>query len=309
MKVTDESSRFYSLNDYCRYSFGEKVYRLSLSGGMTCPNRDGTKSSGGCAFCSEGGSGDFASSASLSVSEQIAEARKRIAGKTNCRKFIAYFQSYTNTYAPVDRLYNLFSEAISPQEIAALSIGTRSDCLPAEVLDLLRQLQSQKPVWIELGLQTIHNETLQRMNTHTTVEQFDAAVYALQERNIPVIAHVILGLPGETREMMLDTIRHLCTLHIAGVKLQLLHILKGTHLAESYAASPFPLMELEEYCELVVECLELLPPNVVIHRLTGDGPRNLLLAPAWSTDKRRVLNTIRRRLKERDTRQGALYYG
>lgn len=301
--------RYYSLNDYCMDTFGEKVYRLSLNGGMTCPNRDGTLSFGGCAFCSEGGSGDFAPGASLSIPEQIAEAKKRIAGKTNCRKFIAYFQSFTNTYAPAEQLRQLYSQALAPEEIAALSIGTRSDCLPSDVLELLRVLNRKKPVWVELGLQSIHNETLRQMNTGTTVEQFDHAVTALNKIGIPVIAHVILGLPGETRKMMLATIRHLAALPVSGVKLQLLHILKGTALAKRYAATPFPLMELEDYCELVIDCLELLPPHVVIHRLTGDGPRNLLIAPQWSTDKKRVLNRIRHRLKERDTRQGALYHG
>lgn len=301
--------RYYSLNDYCKDTFGEKVYRLSLSGGMTCPNRDGTYSLDGCAFCSQGGSGDFAADAALSISEQLSDAKRRIAGKTNCRKFIAYFQSYTNTYAPVDRLRELFAAALEPDDIVALSIGTRSDCLPPDVLDLLEELQQKKPVWVELGLQSIHNETLARMNTHTTAEQFDAAVHALSSRNIPVIAHVILGLPEESREMMLATIRHLAKLPISGVKLQLLHVLRGTALADLYQSSPFPIMELEEYCDLVIDCLGLLPPNVVIHRLTGDGPRRLLLAPQWSTDKKRVLNTIHRRLKERDTKQGELYHG
>lgn len=306
-KKTDR--RYYSLNDYCMDTFGEKVYRLSLNAGMTCPNRDGTLALGGCAFCSEGGSGDFAPGASLSIPEQIMEAKKRISVKTNCRRFIAYFQSFTNTYAPVEQLRKLYQSALAPEDIAALSIGTRSDCLPADVLTLLGELNRKKPVWVELGLQSIHNETLQQMNTHTTVEQFDHAVAALHERGIPVIAHIILGLPGETREMMLSTIRHLTVLPISGVKLQLLHILRGTALAERYTATPFPLMELEDYCELVIDCLELLPPHVVIHRLTGDGPRNLLIAPQWSTDKKRVLNQIRHRLKERDTRQGALYHG
>lgn len=301
--------RYYSLNDYCKDTFGEKVYRLSLSGGMTCPNRDGTYSWNGCAFCSQGGSGDFAADAALSISEQLSDAKKRISGKTNCKKFIAYFQSYTNTYAPANRLRALFSAALEPDDIVALSIGTRSDCLPPDVIELLEELQQKKPVWIELGLQSIHNETLMRMNTHTTVEQFDAAVYTLSTRKIPVIAHVILGLPGESREMMLATIRHLADLPISGVKLQLLHVLRGTTLGDWYETHPFPIMNLEEYCELVIDCLELLPPNVVIHRLTGDGPRSLLLAPQWSTDKKRVLNTIRHRLKERNTKQGECYHG
>lgn len=299
--------RYYSLNDYCKETFGEKVYRLSLSGGMTCPNRDGTYSVGGCAFCSEGGSGEFAADAALSVTDQISDAKKRIAAKTNCRKFIAYFQSYTNTYAPLSHLRKLFTEAIMPEEIAALSIGTRCDCLSEDVLDLLCELSQFKPVWVELGLQTMHNNTLADMNTHTTVEQFDAAVAALAKRHIPVISHVILGLPGETKEMMLDTVRHLGELPVAGVKLQLLHVLRGTALADWYQEHPFPIMELEEYCNLVVDCLELLPPEMVIHRLTGDGPRRLLIAPTWSTDKKRVRNTIHRLLKERDTWQGRFY--
>lgn len=301
--------RYYSLNDYCKDTFGEKVYRLSLSGGMTCPNRDGTYSLAGCAFCSQGGSGDFAADSALSIPEQLIDAKRRIAGKTNCKKFIAYFQSYTNTYAPVTRLRELFTAALKPDDIVALSIGTRSDCLPQDVLELLDELQQEKPVWVELGLQSIHNDTLSRMNTHTTAEQFDSSVYALASRNIPVIAHIILGLPGETQEMMKATVRHLASLPITGIKLQLLHVLRGTALADMYNASPFSIMGLEEYCELVIDCLELLPPNVVIHRLTGDGPRRLLLAPQWSTDKKRVLNTIHRRLRERNTKQGELYHG
>ena len=301
--------RYYSFNDYCRKIFGEKVYRLSLSGGMTCPNRDGTLSYGGCAFCSEGGSGDFAADALLPVSEQIQQAKTRIQKKTDCKKFIAYFQSFTNTYAPVDRLQQLFSAAMEPEEIVALSIGTRSDCLPEPVLNLLSSLNRRKPVWVELGLQSIHNQTLAEMNTHTTVEQFDSAVYALSTRNIPVIAHIILGLPGETKEMMKDSIRHIAELPVSGVKLQLLHVLRGTALAELYNQKPFSIMTMEEYCELIIDCLELLPPDVVIHRLTGDGPRNLLIAPTWSTDKKRVLNTIHHRMKERNTRQGVYFHG
>ena len=274
---------------------------------MSCPNRDGTLSTGGCAFCSEGGSGDFAADAALSIPLQLADAKARIAAKTDCHKFIAYFQSYTNTYAPVSYLKKLYFEAIEPEEIVALSIGTRSDCLSPDILDLLSSVSQTKPVWLELGMQTMHNETLDRMKTHTTVEQFDASVYALAERDIPVIAHVILGLPGETRDMMLATIRHVAALPVSGVKLQLLHVLDHTALADMYRNNPFPVMELNEYCELVIDCLELLPPDLVIHRLTGDGPRNLLIAPRWSTDKKRVLNTIHRRMKERNTWQGKYY--
>uniref|UniRef100_UPI0040574212 TIGR01212 family radical SAM protein n=1 Tax=Agathobacter sp. TaxID=2021311 RepID=UPI0040574212 len=300
---------YYSLNEYCKKEFGEKVYRLSLNGGMSCPNRDGTLSFGGCTFCSEGGSGDFSADYHADISAQIMQAKKQIQRKTSCRKFIAYFQAYTNTYAPVSHLRRIFAEAVREPEIAALSIGTRSDCLSDEILDLLEELSHIKPVWVELGLQTVHNATLKRLNTHTTVEQFDIAVRRLTDSSIPIIAHVILGLPYETKDMMLQTVKHVGNLGIFGIKLQLLHILKHTKLAFEYEAKPFPLFELEEYCDFVIDCLEYLPPEMVIHRLTGDGPRNLLIAPLWSTDKKRVLNTIQKRLKERNTYQGKLYHG
>ena len=300
--------RYHSLNEHCKQTFGDKVYRLSLNAGCTCPNRDGSLSTGGCTFCSEGGSGDFAACYDVSISAQIAEAKTHIQQKTDCKKFIAYFQAYTNTYAPLSHLRRVYTEALSEPDVVALSIGTRCDCLSEEVLNLLEELSQIKPVWVELGLQTIHNETHANLNTHTTVEQFDQAVSQLHARAIPVIAHVILGLPGETKEMMLETISHIAHLPIDGVKLQLLHILKGTTLAFEYETQPFPLFELEEYCDFVIDCLELLPPHMVIHRLTGDGPRKLLIAPLWSTDKKRVLNTINKRLKERNTWQGRLYY-
>ena len=277
---------YFSLDHYLKQTFGEKVYRLSLNGGMTCPNRDGTLDSRGCIFCSAGGSGDFATAPSLSVTEQITQAKERIRRKSNCRKFIAYFQAYTNTYAPVSYLRELFTEAIEQPDIAALSIATRCDCLPPEVLDLLSELNCQKPVWIELGLQSIHNDTL---------------------RQISVITHLILGLPGETKEMMLASVDAVAHLPVDGVKLQLLHVLKNTDLALLCEKAPFPVFSLEEYCDFVVTCIEHLPPEMVIHRLTGDGPRSLLIAPLWSTDKKRVLNTIYKRFRERDTWQGKLY--
>ncbi len=295
---------YYSLSAYCRHTFGEKVYRLSLSSGCSCPNRDGKLSTGGCAFCSEGGSGDFASSYSPSISKQIAEAKTQIRAKSDCHKFIAYFQSFTNTYGSIAHLRSIYTEAIMETEIVVLSIGTRSDCLSDEILDLLEELSHIKPVWVELGLQSMHNDTLQHMNTHTTVEQFDHAVLQLQQRGIPVIVHVILGLPGETHAMMMETISHIAHLPIAGVKLQLLHVLKHTALEKTYLKSPFDTFSLEEYCDLVIDCIEQLPPEMVIHRLTGDGPRNLLIAPLWSTDKKRVLNTIHKRFQERETYQG-----
>lgn len=299
--------RYYSLNEYCKNTFGDKVYRLSLNAGCTCPNRDGKLSFGGCTFCSEGGSGDFAADYNVSIATQIAEAKTRIQKKTDCNKFIAYFQAYTNTYAPISHLRRVFTEALEQPEIVGLSIGTRSDCLSDEVLDLLEELSASKPVWIELGLQTIHNTTHARLNTHTTVEMFDDAVTRLHAHNIPVITHIILGLPDETPEMMMETVKHVASLPVSGIKLQLLHILRGTKLAIEYENEPFPLFELEDYCDFIIDCLEILPPDMVIHRLTGDGPRKLLVAPLWSTDKKRVLNTIQKRFRERDTWQGKLF--
>jgi len=301
------NTRYYTLNEYCKQTFGDKVYRLSLNAGCSCPNRDGHLSTGGCSFCSEGGSGDFASAYDVSVRAQLVEAKTRIQKKTSCNQFIAYFQAYSNTYAPITHLRRVFSEAIVEPDVVALSIGTRSDCLSSEVLDLLEELSQIKPIWIELGLQTIHTSTHAKLNTHTSVTMFDEAVFALHARGIPVITHVILGLPGETKAMMLETIQHIASLPVSGIKLQLLHILKGTQLAAEYEAQPFSLFDLDEYCDFVIDCLELLPPEMVIHRLTGDGPRKLLIAPLWSTDKKRVLNTIQKRLKERDTWQGRLY--
>ena len=315
--MTIKNSRYFSLNEYCKETFGDKVYRLSLNGGMTCPNRDGSLGTGGCTFCSEGGSGDFAASYDVSISAQILDAKTRIQQKTDCNKFIAYFQAYTNTYAPLSHLRRIYTEALNEPDVVALSIGTRCDCLGPDVLNLLEELThldwpvsngtSKKPIWVELGLQTIHNKTHAKLNTHTTVELFDEAVHKLQTRGISVIAHVILGLPGETKDMMLETVSHVASLPVSGIKLQLLHILKGTKLALEYEESPFPLFELEEYCEFVIDCLEQLPESMVIHRLTGDGPRKLLIAPLWSTDKKRVLNTINKRLVERDTWQGKYF--
>ena len=306
MKQTQfmNGKRYYSLDSYLKSTFGEKVYRLSLNAGMTCPNRDGSLGDRGCIFCSAGGSGDFAASKFLSITDQIEQAKERLLAKTSCRKFIAYFQAYTNTYAPVPYLRRIFMEAIGHPDIVALSIATRCDCLSTEVLDLLAELNQIKPVWIEIGLQTIHEKTHQLIRSGFTLAQFENAVNALQERNITTIVHLILGLPGETKEMMLASLDYVCKLPISGLKLQLLHVLKGTDLADYYEAHPFPLFTLEEYCDFIVTCLARIPEHIVIHRLTGDGPRNLLIAPLWSTDKKRVLNTILRNLKLTDTWQG-----
>lgn len=298
---------YYSLDYYLKHTFGEKVYRLSLNGGMTCPNRDGTLDTRGCIFCSAGGSGDFAAAPTLSVTEQITQAKERVAAKSGCRKYIAYFQAYTNTYAPVSYLRKIFTEALSHSDIVALSIATRCDCLSNEILDMLEALNRRKPVWVELGLQTIHETTLTRIRSGFTLSQYEKAVLALHARGITIITHLILGLPGETKDMMRASVSHVAKLPIQGVKLQLLHVLKGTDLGTIYEKEPFPLFSLEEYCDFVADCITLLPPDIVIHRLTGDGPRSLLLAPLWSTDKKRVLNTIWKNLRERNLWQGKYF--
>ena len=298
---------YLSFNDAMRARFGTKVYRLSLQSGCTCPNRDGTIGTGGCTFCSEGGSGDFAAPL-LPIGEQIEEARKRVDAKISAsiapqdRRYIAYFQSYTNTYGDPERLRRIYSEALQHPQIVALDLGTRPDCLPPEMIAMLRDLRSEydKPVWIELGLQTIHEKTAGRINRGYKLEVFEDAYRRLKDEGFEVIVHVILGLPGESREDMLETVRYLSLLTPAldGIKLQLLHILKGTELAREYEADPFPLFTLDSYCDLVVDCLKLLPPQTVVHRLTGDGPKRLLIEPQWSADKKRVLNTLSRKIRE-----------
>ena len=298
---------YLSFNDAMRARFGTKVYRLSLQSGCTCPNRDGTIGTGGCTFCSEGGSGDFAAPL-LPIGEQIEEARKRVDAKISAsiapqdRRYIAYFQSYTNTYGDPERLRRVYSEALQHPQIVALDLGTRPDCLPPEMIAMLRDLRSEydKPVWIELGLQTIHEKTAGRISRGYKLEVFEDAYRRLKDEGFEVIVHVILGLPGEAREDMLETVRYLSLLTPAldGIKLQLLHILKGTELACEYEADPFPLFTLDSYCDLVVDCLKLLPPQTVVHRLTGDGPKRLLIEPQWSADKKRVLNTLSRKIRE-----------
>ena len=302
------TERYYSLNRHLRETFGQKVYKLALDGGMTCPNRDGTLDTRGCIFCSAGGSGDFAEGRCASVREQIHRAKARIRAKTDADKFIAYFQSYTNTYALPKYLERLFTDAILEPSVAAISIGTRPDCLPDEVVALLARLNRIKPVWVELGLQTIHPDTARYIRRGYDLAVYEDALRRLKTAGITVIVHVILGLPGEDRTRMLETIDYLGGEHRPdGIKLQLLHILEGTDLAEEYRAGKFQTMEMEEYFDILFACLERLPPDMVIHRLTGDGPKKLLLAPLWTGDKKRVLNTLNRELERRNIRQGSAY--
>lgn len=298
---------YHSLDYEMKHRFGEKVYRLSLNGGMTCPNRDGTVGTGGCIFCSAGGSGDFAAPAVLPISEQLRMQKELIAKKRPVHKYIAYFQAYTNTYAPVEYLERIFLEAISDPEVVALSIATRPDCLGDEILALLHHLNQIKPVWVELGLQTIHEDTARFIRRGYPLSCFAAAVTQLRAIGIEVIVHVILGLPGEDRDAMLQTCNYLNTCDIQGIKLQLLHILKHTDLATYYAETGFPVMTQEAYITLLIDCMEQLSPKIVIHRLTGDGPGALLIAPLWSQSKRTVLNNLHAELKRRGTWQGRLF--
>lgn len=295
--------RYYSLNEYLKSTFGEKVYKISLNGGMTCPNRDGTIDTRGCIFCSRGGSGEFAASAVLDIKNQIEQAKQRIKAKTDCRKFIAYFQPFTNTYASVEYLEKIFTQAIEGDEIVALSIATRPDCLGDDVLALLDRLNRIKPVWIELGLQTIHKQSSDYIRRGYELEVYDTAVRNLHSIGINVITHIILGLPNESKEMMLETVKYVGE-RTDGVKLQLLHILKDTDLLDDYNAGKFKALTIEEYIDILCDCIEILPQNVVIHRITGDGDKKLLVAPLWSADKKNVLNSINTIFSQRNIIQG-----
>ncbi|MGN0456386.1 MAG: TIGR01212 family radical SAM protein [Acutalibacteraceae bacterium] len=295
---------YYSLNEYLRSRFGEPVYKLSLNGGMTCPNRDGTLGTRGCIFCSGGGSGEFAASACLDIDAQIDSAKSLVIGKTKAKRFIAYFQPFTNTYADVGYLEKIFMQAVKREDICALSIATRPDCLEAEKLELLGQLNKIKPVFVELGLQSIHKRTAQYIRRGYELSVFDEAVSNLKSIGINVVVHLILGLPGESREEMLQSVSYVAHSGADGIKLQLLHLLKGTDLAAEYAKKPFHILTLAEYTDLICDCIELLPENMVVHRITGDGDKRLLIEPQWSGNKRLVLNTINKALRERNVIQG-----
>ena len=296
-----------ALSPYLKRRFGCKVYKLSLSAGCTCPNRDGTLGARGCIFCS--GSGEFAASGSASIPEQLEQAKYILGKKAQGAKFIAYFQDFTNTYGAVSRLEPLFLAAMEPDDVVALSIATRPDCLPEDILRMLARLRAKKPVFVELGLQTIHDNTAQYIRRGYPLSVFDDAVQKLHVLEIEVIAHQILGLPGETAEMMAETTRHLGSVHVDGVKLHLLHILRGTDLAREYADGRIQMLELDAYIDILEQCLAVLPPDVVIHRLTGDGAKRDLIAPLWSADKKRVLSAIQKRFEQDEVIQGSALRG
>lgn len=296
-----------SFNSAMKKRFGCKIYKLSLSGGMTCPTRDGTLGTRGCIFCSAKGSGDFAAEPCEDIAEQIKNAKALVAAKAKEAKYIAYFQDYTNTYAPVNRLRQLFTQAVKPDDIVALSIGTRPDCLPDDVIQLLSELSKQKPVFVELGLQTIHESTAKYIRRGYSLDVFDDAVRRLRAAGIEVVVHIIIGLPGETEEMIYDTVRYLADMRIDGIKLQLLHVLNGTDLADEYRQGKFNVLDMDKYIDILENCVKLLPPETVIHRLTGDGAKKDLIAPLWSADKKRVLNTVNTRFREDGVTQASRF--
>lgn len=304
MAVYWDEKRYHSLNYHLRKTYGEKLYKISLDGGMTCPNRDGTLGTRGCIFCSKGGSGDFAASKTLSITEQIETGKQQAARKYTGNSYIAYFQAYTNTYAPAAYLRQIFTEAIQNPNIRILSIATRPDCLGPDVISLLKELAAIKPIWVELGLQTIHEDTARFIRRGYDLPVFERAIHDLRNAGITVIVHTILGLPGESRKQMLQTVNYLNTQDIQGIKFQLLHILKDTDLADYYERHPFPLPDMGTYFSILAEQLTHLRPDIVVHRLTGDGPKQLLIAPLWTGNKRQVLNQMQAYFKRHDIWQG-----
>ena len=289
--------KYTSLNQYLKNRFGTKVYKIALDGGFTCPNRDGTLGTRGCIFCSKGGSGDFAESRALDIKTQIELGKSRVSRKIKDGKYIAYFQAFTNTYASVDRLESLYMQAIEHKDIVALSIGTRPDCLGDEVIELLESLNKIKPIFVDLGLQTIHENSAKYIRRGYELNLYDDAVSRLHKAGLNVVTHLIIGLPNETKDDMLKSVEYVCNI-TDGIKLQLLHILKGTDLEEQYNDGKIKVLTLDEYCDIICDCIKIIPKNVVVHRLTGDGAKKDLIAPLWSADKKNVLNTLNKRINE-----------
>ncbi len=289
---------YLSFNKYLKDKFGQKVYKISLDGGFTCPNRDGKTGTRGCIFCSKGGSGDFAESREVSITEQIESGKKKVEKKIKSGKYIAYFQAFTNTYAPVEILRQKYEEAINHPDIVALSIATRPDCLGDDVLRLLDEMNKIKPVFVELGLQTIHQKSAKYIRRGYDLSVYDKAVRDLKKIGVNVVVHVILGLPNESENDMLETVKYVCESGANGIKLQLLHVIDGTDLAKDYEKGLFKTLEFDEYVNLIVKCVKIIPKDIVIHRLTGDGAKKDLIAPLWSADKKRVLNAINKALRE-----------
>ena len=288
-----------TVNEYLKSRYGKKLYKISINAGLTCPNRDGTLGTVGCIFCSGTGSGDFAGDPVMSIYDQIESGKKRVQGKMPGEGFgyIAYFQAFTNTYGPADKLEKMYMEAAMHEDIEIISIATRPDCLEDDILDIISGINRIKPVWIELGLQTIHEKTAEYIRRGYPLSVYDEAVRKLRDRGIETIVHVILGLPGESREDMLETVKYVGDSGVQGIKLQLLHVLRGTDLADEYLDGKFSCLGMEEYTDIIRDALMILPEDMVIHRMTGDGDKKLLIAPEWSKDKKRVLNLLRSKIE------------
>ncbi|MGE5630829.1 MAG: TIGR01212 family radical SAM protein [Caulobacteraceae bacterium] len=303
MAILWDGKRYHTLNYYLREKFGEKVFKISLDAGFTCPNRDGRVSTGGCVFCSARGSGDFTGT-SKNLIEQFYEVKKMMNKKWKSGKYIAYFQAYTNTYADVGTLREKYYSILELEDVVGIAIATRPDCLPEDVLELLEEINSKTYLWVELGLQTVHDKTSKLINRSYDLDVYINSAKELRKRNIEVVTHVILGLPGENREEMLQTVDFVANSGTQGIKLHLLHLLKNTRLVDMHARGEFRLMELDDYVEIIADCIERIPQEMVIHRITGDGPRDTLVGPLWSLKKFEVINAIDHLLMDRDTWQG-----
>ena len=299
--------RYNSANSFFREKFGDKVIKVALDGGFTCPNRDGTLSYGGCIFCSEKGSGDFAGDRALDIEKQFEVSRQKMNKKWKEGKYIAYFQAFTNTYAPLEYLQKIFTKTSNLTDVVGIFIATRPDCITEDIAKFLGELNKKIYVCIELGFQTSKEESIKLINRCYENEVFEDCIGMLNKYNIDIIVHTILGLPYESKQDMLNTVKYVSKFNISGIKLQLLHIIKDTALHKLYIKKPFKTLTLEEYVDIVVSCIENLPPNIVIHRITGDGDKNTLVEPKWSLNKKVVLNSINKELNIRDTYQGVLF--
>ncbi|EDS77211.1 radical SAM protein, family [Clostridium botulinum C str. Eklund] len=308
MKEKWGDKRYHTLNYFLREKFGEKVFKISLDAGFSCPNRDGTISKGGCIYCSERGSGDFAGDRHFSISSQFDDIKEMMKNKWKKGKYIAYFQAYTNTYAPIEELRRKYEEAVREEGVVALSIATRPDCLSDEVVDLISEFNNKVYTWVELGLQTSNETTAKLINRGYSIPVFEDALTRLREKNIDVVVHTIFGLPGEDREDMINTIRYLREKDIQGIKIHLLHLLKGTPMVKLYEQGKLKFLEQDEYIDIIVKAVSMLPQDIVIHRLTGDAPRKLIIGPMWSLKKWEVLNAIDAKFNSQDTYQGKEYF-
>ena len=307
MRKEWNGKRYHSLNYFLRNKFNEKIYKISLDGGFTCPNRDGKVAKGGCTFCSARGSGDYAGSRILSINEQFNDRKKMMEKKWKDGKYIAYFQAYTNTYAPVEELRQKYEEAIKQENVVALSIATRPDCLDDDVVDLLEEISKETYLWVELGLQTINDESARNFNRGYDFKVFEEGIKKLQDRNIEVVVHTIFGLPGETKEDMLKTVDYVAHSGAQGIKFHLLHLMSGTQMVKQYESGELKLLSQEDYIDLICKGIAMIPQDMVVHRLTGDAPRESLIGPMWSLKKWEVLNAIDKALVDNDIYQGKNY--